>query len=214
MFGIVAALVGALALWGTYRPVSLARLTWPVLTFLIGFCLFVPVEAQSRTYQVTGWWDTFVSVVPQHPLTWVRDWLHYLTQRHVIQHKVGALCIMAVGVIEHLRARGRLAGLGWQLALPALMFGTAIAFGVHGGTAAHLSHRTEQIHHHVLGVALVVAAVSLALARTGMLRARAWEGVWAVLVLVVGLDIALFYRLTSTERTEVHHHESSDPGMR
>lgn len=215
IFGIVAAVVGLLALWETYRPTSAARLVWPVLTFLIGLCLFIPVEAQTRTYREVGWWETLLSVVPQHPLTWVRDWLRYLPQRHVIQHKLGALCIMGVGLIELFRARGRLAGPAGRWALPALLLGTGIAFGVHGGTAAHLSHRTEQLHHHVLGVALTMAAASLALVRTGRVRGRGWEGAWAGLVLAVGLDIALFYRLTSAERiTEVYHHESADPGMR
>jgi hypothetical protein len=215
LFGILAALVGALALWATYRPASAARLVWPVLTFLIGLCLFIPVEAQTRTYLAVGWWDTLRSVVPQHPLTWVRDWLRYLPERHVVQHKLGALCIMGVGLIELLRARGRLPGAACRWALPALLLGTGVAFGVHGGTAAHLSHRTEQVHHHVLGVALTVAATSLVLVRTGRVRGRAWEGVWAGLVLAVGLDIAIFYRLTPSERiTEVHHHESADPGMR
>lgn len=215
IFGSIAMVTGALALWSIYRPTSRSSLLWPILAFLIGFFLFIPVEAQSRTYQEIGWWEALVSAMPEHPATWGRDWFHYLPQRHVIQHKVGALCIMVIGVIEFSRALGRLTGHSWGLALPALLLGTAISFGLHGGTAAHLSHRAEQIHHQLLGLAFAAGGTTLALARTGRLRARLWEGVWAALVLVVGLDIAVWYRLPSNEHgTEVRRHESSGSGLR
>lgn len=215
ILGSVAAAAGALALWQVYRPTYRARFAWPVLAFLIGFFLFIPVEAQSRTYQELGWWDVLRSAVPEHPATWMRDWLHYLPQRHVIQHKIGSLCVMAIGAIEFRRAQGGLPGRAWGLALPALLVGTAIAFGLHGGTAVHLTHRVEQAHHQVLGVALAAAGITLALSRTGLLRARFWEGLWAALVLAVGLDIAVFYRIRPAEQgKEVYHHESAGPGMR
>jgi hypothetical protein len=215
LFGLVAVLTGGLALVGTYRPNGYARKAWPVLAFLIGLCLFIPVEAQTRTYQVTGWWETFRSVIPQSPATWVTDWVRYLPQRHVIQHKIGAVAIMAVGLVEWLRARGRLMGAPVRWALPALLIAIALAFGVHGGTAVHLSHRSEQIHHLVLGVAFAAGGVSLALVRAGLLRARPWDALWALLVLGLGLDIALFYRLSPLERvTGVHHHESADTRLR
>jgi hypothetical protein len=215
MLGSAAALAGALALWEVYRPNSRARLCWPVLAFLIGLFLFIPVEARSRTYQDLGWWEVLLSAVPEHPTTWIRDWFYYLPQRHVIQHKIGALCIMAIGLIEFRRAQGGLPGRAAGLALPALLLGTGIAFGVHGGTAAHLSHSVEQIHHQVLGVAFAAAAATLSLSRTGRLRAHFWKGLWAALVLAVGLDIAVLYRLRPTENDkEIHHHESAGPGMR
>jgi hypothetical protein len=215
ILGSVSAVAGALALWGVYRPANRARFLWPVLAFRIGFFLFIPVEAQSRTYQELGWWDVLRSAVPEHPATWLRDWFHYLPQHHVIQHKIGALCVMAIGAIELRRVQSGLPGRAWGLALPALLLGTAIAFGLHGGTAAHLTHRVEQVHHHVLGVALAAAGITLALFRTGRLRARFWEGLWAALVLAVGLDIAVFYRIRpSAWGKEVYHHESAGPGMR
>lgn len=215
VFGVLAAVTGGLALWHLVRPRSSAGWVWPILAFLIGFCLFIPVESQSRAYQEVRWGDALLSAVPEHPATWLRDWFHYLPQRHVIQHKIGALFIMAVGVIELLRARGRLAGPAWGLMLPSLLLAVAISFGVHGGTAVHLSHRTEQVNHQFMGVAFAVGAVTLTLARTGRLHGLFWEGIWAALVLAVGVTLAVSYRLTPLERgTEVHHHESTGPGLR
>ena len=215
IFGVVVAVTGALALWSTARPRSPARLVWPVLAFLMGFFLFIPVEAQTRTYQELGWWATLRSVIPSDPGHWLRDWLRYVDEWHVIQHKLGSLCIMAVGVIEWARARGRLGARAWGAALPLLLLGTGLAFGLHGGTEGHLLHRTEQWHHHFAGVLLTLAAVALLVARARRLRHPAWAALWAALVLVVGLDIALFYRLTPEERaTGGHRHESVGPGMR
>jgi hypothetical protein len=215
-FGLVAVVTGALALWSIHHPESRTRFAWPILAFLIGFFLFIPVEAQTRTYEELGWWETLRSVVPQQPSTWLSDWFRYLTHWHVIQHKVGSFLLMVVGVVEFQRARGRLAGTGWAWIFPVLLMGVALSFGVHGGTAEHLPNRVEQIHHRVMGAAFAVAAVSLLLVRTGRLQAPFWRQLWAILVVVVGLDVALLYRLTPSERqsSEEHHHASADPGMR
>ncbi len=209
LFGLGLMLIGTCALRSIWRPASPARFVWPALAFLIGWLLFVPVETQGRTYQTMSWWDVLWSFIPDTPSRWIPDWIAMAGKRHVWQHKIGASLAMAAGAIEFLRARGRLRGVAWGFALPALCAGVGIAFGVHGGTATHLSHHVEQVHHHVLGVAFVVAGVSLALVRAGRLRGRWWAGLWAVIVLVVGLDIALWYRLAPAAREqEGHQHES------
>jgi hypothetical protein len=213
IFGMLLVVIGCLALWDLFRPGSRSGIVWPILTFLIGFCLFIPVESQSRTYQVVGWSDTLLSPVPEHPTTWLRDWFHYLPQAHVIQHKIGAFCLMAAGMVETLRFRGRL--LAGNLIFPFLLLAVALSFGIHGGTAAHLSHPTEHRTHQVLGLAFGIGAVTLALARIRRIRGWFWEGFWAALVIVVGVILVASYRLSPTERSrEAHRHESIDPGLR
>jgi len=212
LFGVALALIGGCALCGVGWPSSRARLVWPVLAILIGAVLFVSVETQGRTYAEMSWWDVLWSFMPDTPSRWIPDWIAMAGKRHVWQHKVGSLLAMAAGVIELMRARGKLTAAGWGFVLPALIVGIGAAFGIHGGTQAHLSHRVERFHHQVLGLAFAVAGASLALAQAGRLRGPWWRGLWALLVLVVGLDIALFYRLAPQERRqEAHHHESPGP---
>lgn len=213
LFGVGLALVGGCALYGVWRPASRTRLVWPVLAFLIGWLLFVPVETQGHTYDEMGWWEVLWSFIPDTPSRWIPDWIAMVGKRHVWQHKIGALLAMAAGVIEFMRARGKLSVVGWGFVLPALTVAIGVAFGIHGGSPAHLSHRVEQLHHRVLGLSFVVAGASLALVQAGRLRGPWWKGLWAMLLLVVGLDVALFYRLAPQERRqEAHHHES--PGSR
>lgn len=214
VFGGMAAITGALALWHAFRPRSRARFVWPVLAFLIGFGLFIPVEAQTRTYAEIGWWSFLVSIVPDSPQHWLGDWVAKLESRHVVQHKVGSLLIMIVGVVEWQRARERLTTSRWRYVLPVLLVGIGLAFGVHGGSARHLPYRSEQIQHVTLGIAFVFAGVVQGLVESGRL-AGPWRGAWAVLTLLVGLNIALFYRLAPGElRTGGHIHESAGPRLR
>lgn len=200
IFGLLCALTGALALWAARRPDSWPSRAWPVLTFLVGFFLFIPVEAQTRTYQEVGWWDTLLSAVPDNAGYWISNWFRYLDHWHVIQHKIGGFLIMVAGTVEYQRARGRLAAPSWGWVFPSLLVGIAAAFGVHGGSASHLPHLSEQVHHWVFGAALALAALSLVAVRAGWLRHPAARGAWAALVLLVGLDLALFYRLSPAER--------------
>lgn len=214
VYGILAVFAGGFALWHAVRPSSRARFVWPGIALLIGFCLFVPVEAQTRTYAEVGWWDTIRSLVPQDPRHWLGDWFATLAAWHAVQHKMGGLLIMAVGVIEWQRARGRLLTSRWGYALPVLLFTIGLTFGIHGGTSTHLPYRSEQVHHWILGMAFVLAAVVQALVEAKRLGG-AWRGAWAMLILLVGLDIAFFYRLDPREFTPgQHHHASADPRAR
>lgn len=195
IFGVAIALTGLFALRSVHQPESRARFVWPALVFLIGLCLFVPVEAQSRTYRQVGWWATLVSVVPQNLGSWLPDWLAMLRKPHVVQHKLGAALTMLAGLVELGRSAGRLRHPAWGRLLPLLAIGVGLAFAVHGGTSAHLPHAAEQRHHWLLGAAFVLGGAALAAAQAGLPGGRRWWYLWAALMTAAGLDLALFYRL-------------------
>jgi len=214
-FGFAVAIAGALAFWSGLHPASRLRFVWPIMIFLIGLCLFIPVEAQTRTYQIVPWWQAALSVVPQHPSRWLHDWIVPLSQIHVIQHKLAGLLTMVIGVVEWRRARGAHLAAVWRWLLPGLMITVGLLFGIHGGNMHHLPHRVEQVHHHILGAALGVSGLLLLGYETGTLRARAWGLAWTVLLMLVGLDIGLFYRLDPTDRgMGAMQHEGTGTGMR
>lgn len=215
IFGLLGALAGGLAWWSCYHPGSRARLVWAALAFLIGFFLFIPVEAQTRTYKPVGWLDTLLSAIPESPQYWLGNWFSKLSQWHVLQHKIGGLLIMVVGVVEWRRGRGRPLGRVWDHALPLLLVGIGLSFGVHGGIEGHLQFRVERVHHWIFGAAFIAAGVTLLLAQTGRLQRPIWRAAWAILIVAVSLNIAFFYRLDPSARgTEIHHHEGTGPGMR
>jgi hypothetical protein len=195
LFGAGLALIGVLAILAERRHSRVAAASWPVLAFLAGLILFIPVEANTRTYTQVGWLELLRTIAPDHPATWIRDWLDTNRPAHVIQHKIGGLAAMVAGLVELGLARGWLQSTTWRHVLPVALLTVGLAFGVHGGTSHHLPSRMEQSQHHLFGGGLVVAGVTLGLFRTGVLRRPAWAMVWPVLAVLVGLSFALLYRL-------------------
>jgi hypothetical protein len=89
--------------------------------------------------------------------------------------------------------------------LPVCLIAVAAAFGIHGGNAHHLPFHMEQYQHHLMGLGLGLAGVSVGLHRLGALRHRGWALVWPVLALLAGLSIALFYRLPPGAAAHLPH---------
>jgi hypothetical protein len=190
-FGAALAAAGAAALWSRRSSAGWARYLSPALLFGIGLLMFIPVESGTRTYVQYGFWATLRDAVPDGG----ESWLAPLGQLHVLQHKIAGLLAMAVGLIEMGRVSGRLMAPAWGWVFPPALVGAALVLGIHGGTHVHLAHHIERVHHWILGACLATGGLTLALAQGGLLRAPAWRSAWAALVLVAGLDIALFYRI-------------------
>jgi hypothetical protein len=196
-FGIGVMLMGVLALYAVRRPDGWPRTAWPMVCLILGLLLFVPVEAQTRTYQPVGWWDTFFSWIPAHPETWLEDWLSKAGQFHVIQHKVGGFLAFAIGAIELGVARRWLAHDGWTRLLPWFSIAIGLSFAIHGGTERHLPSAPEQFQHWIMGAGFAVGGIVLALHQSGILRSAGWKYAWPLFVTATGLEISLFYRLAS-----------------
>ena len=191
LFGAGLAFTGLLWLLAQSAPASPLRYAWPTLVFLAGLFLVIPTETQERTYVPVGTWDTFLSVFPNS----LDVWLATVRKPHVIQHKTAGLCAMLAGLVELARAAGwiTLRGARWVLPVCAVVAGLAV--GIHGGTHTHLPHGVEQMHHWVLGGALVLGGTALGYAETSEPRPRLWAGVLPVLLVLAGLDLALLYRV-------------------
>jgi hypothetical protein len=190
LFGIGLALTGALWLGGQTVAPRL-RFVWPIVLFAVGFFLVISTETQERTYAQVDAWHTFLSVFPDSFAVWLTS----VQKFHVIQHKITGMCAMAAGAIEEARTCGFLSADRWRLALPLLTIGAGLAIGIHGGTHQHLPHLVERAHHWILGGALVLGGAVQAVATGRQAAHPAWLRVLPALVLVSGLDLALFYRL-------------------
>ena len=197
LFGVLTAITGGTALWSVYHPRSAARYIWPVLTLLLGFFDLFPLERGTRTYVEVGWWQTFVSAFPGPGdwQTYATVWLEKLKTRHVLQHKLTGLAVMATAGIEWARAIAVLKASSWRWVLPVGLLAIGCGLGIHGGTHAHLSHGVEVLHHRIYGVCFAVAGSVLALVESGRLAPR-WRSVWPLLVIAAGVDLMLFYRLS------------------
>ena len=190
LFGIGLAVTGTLWLGGQTSAAAPLRYVWPLLLVAVGVFMVIPTETQERTYLPVDTWDTFLSVFPNS----LSVWLTTAHKFHVIQHKAAGVCAIVAGGIEESRACGFLATSRWRWALPLLTIAAGLALGVHGGTHQHLPRLVERAHHWVLGGALVLGGVAQAMA-SGHPEHPGMQRVLPTLVLVAGLDLALFYRL-------------------
>jgi len=102
---------------------------------------------------------------------------------------------MVAAAIEWSRARGWLTASAWRWALPLLAVGAGLAIGVHGGTHRHLPRVGEQLHHWVLGAALLAGGVAYAAGTAPGARRPLLRAVLPVLLVLAGLEWALFYRV-------------------
>ena len=191
LFGIGLAMTGILWLGAQVYPAGPLRYMWPSLLFLLGLFLVIPTETQERTYVRVGAWDTFLSVFPNS----LTVWLTTVQKAHVIQHKAAGVCAMLAGGIEGGRASGWLSAPRWRWMLPLLAIAAGLAVGIHGGTHQHLPRGVEQLHHWILGGALVLGGVVHGVASARVPQRPIWQGVLPALVLMAGLDLAFFYRI-------------------
>ena len=191
LFGIGLVLTGALWLGGETAAGHRLRYVWPLVLVAVGVFLVIPTETQERTYVRVGAWDTFLSVFPNS----FSVWLTTVQKVHVIQHKVSGLCAIAAGGIEESRACGLLAAPRWRWALPLLTIAAGLAIGIHGGTHQHLPRVAETAHHWIMGGAFVLGGVVHGIAIGHRPEYPGLQRVLPALVLLAGLDLAIFYRL-------------------
>ena len=205
VFGAALALMGLFAIIATRRPGTPVRTAWPILALCLGLVLFIPVESQTRTYSRLDWGPFFLTLVPDNPATWISDWFQRARAAHVVQHKVGGLFTMIAGLVELGIARGWLRRTGWAHFLPVCLVVVGLAFGIHGGSSHHLPFSIEQVHHHLLGIGFITGGLTLGLHQAGVLPHRRWALAWPALAILVGLSLALLYRLPPEAAGHVMH---------
>jgi hypothetical protein len=191
LFGLGVAVVAVGALRAFHKPTSVARFVWPVATIIVGIFLFIPVERQTCTYSPYEWFDTVLSAFPDD----LSEWSAMLSKLHVVQHKIGGLLSVIIGAIELGRSAGRLSRPVWGRLLPYFSIAIGLAIGIHGGTHVHLPFAVEQLHHWIFGFCFVGGGVILAIHQAGLLRSTRWRDSWALLLLLAGIDLMVFYRL-------------------
>lgn len=197
LMGMLTIVMGAALWWKDRYPHSWARFVWPTSVLLVGFFMFIPVERATRTYMQVGIWDTMLSAFPANAAEWrvaVPTWFELLRKPHVLQHKITGVVGLVAGTVEFARARG--GAIGWgRWVVPVSLLVVAVMLGVHGGTAEHLPHPVETMHHHIFGACFAGAGAALTAIEAGWLRYAAWRSVPPLFLLTGGVDMALFYRL-------------------
>lgn len=111
------------------------------------------------------------------------------TDWEIIQHKVYAVLLLAVGSIELLRRTGRLAPAWWRTPLPAVAILGGLMLFLHSHGAHPAAHKIA-IHHTIMGV-LAITAGSCKLVSEISARSR-WGLAWACLILLIGVQLLVY----------------------
>lgn len=118
----------------------------------------------------------------------------------MLQHKIFAVLLLAIGLIEWRVRLGRLQDRGWSLALPgfAVIGGLLLFMHMHG---PHPSAQRIAMHHFLMG-ALALGAASVRFvgeyveSRHGREERRARRSVfmiiWSVLILLIGFQLVFY----------------------
>ncbi|MDO8547054.1 MAG: hypothetical protein Q7R68_06805 [Nitrospirales bacterium] len=109
-----------------------------------------------------------------------------------VQHKLYAILPLGVGVIEFLRRTGKVTHAAWGMLLPvyALIGGAMLFLHSHG---MHPAAHKIAIHHAVMGTTALVAGLCKVTAGVKRQEGRSpWGIAWAVLVLLIGIELLLY----------------------
>jgi putative copper resistance protein D len=116
--------------------------------------------------------------------------------REIVQHKLYGILAAAAASSETLRRIGWARHPAWAVPLIVLGIGGGLLLFAHSH-GAHPSHEKIESHHALMGVLGVGAGVSRALATwmacSSNRSARAWEFVWAGLILLMGVQLLIYF---------------------
>ncbi len=108
------------------------------------------------------------------------------TDWEIVQHKLYAVLILALGSIELLRRMGRVGQAWWRIPLPAvaILGGLTLFLHSHG---AHPAAQKIAIHHTLMGIMAITAGASKLVSEFTD-RSR-WGLIWACLILLIGVQL-------------------------
>lgn len=107
----------------------------------------------------------------------------------IVQHKLYAVLLLAVGSIELLRRTGRLAPAWWKIPLPALAIIGGLALFLHSHGAHPAAHKIA-LNHTIMGTMAIAAGSSKLVAEVPD-RSR-WGLAWACLILLIGVQLLVY----------------------
>ncbi|WP_447973862.1 hypothetical protein [Nitrospira sp. Kam-Ns4a] len=156
----------------TRRPHRQAlRWLWPAGWVLFGTFLFIRSDPDNWPWGSIGLLET-------------------LRDPETRQHKVAAVVVLAIGIIEGLRTNGCLCSRGWALVFPLLGIASGLLLGLH----SQIHVLTPRVYlHHIAGAVLgVLIGTSKLLSDRGVLPGPWGPLLWPILLSLFGVQF-LFY---------------------
>ncbi len=112
----------------------------------------------------------------------------------MLQHKGYALSLLAVGLIELRRRLGHFAHSAWTVPLPFFAIAGGLMLFAHSHGPHPAAHKIA-MHHALMGVLAITAGSTKLVSGWKMPRDQTrsgWETAWALLILVIGLQLLVY----------------------
>jgi hypothetical protein len=158
-----------------------------------GVTLFWPACFLISGIFLLGWSDTQLWPFGDRP------WIDEMIQNHeVLQHKIFAVLLLALGLIEWQRARGVLTALwsGWVFPAAAVGGSVLLLFHSHGAGMHGPDHMAQMARIESQHLSFSLAGIGLALTRSLSEIETHWRRVfnktWPVLMIVLGILLMLY----------------------
>lgn len=173
------------------------------LVLLMGVAMVVPiVSSEGWRSRLTLVWAALALGLaafvlyrsdPEHWPLGVRTLAETLGDRETVEHKLSGVIILAMGVVEWLRARGTVSHWAWGLILPwlAITGGTILLFHVHPVSNFNYLGRNNQ-PHITEGITAILIGVTYLLGEWGIIRQRWWRFVTPLLVVLMGVQLIVY----------------------
>ena len=180
--GILVALAGLLILTGEKfkNRWTWIKYAWPVCFLLSGIFVFVFSDTELWPFGHKSWW------------------VGLTTDMEVLQHKTFAVILLGLGIIEILRAKGRLraAWSAWVFPVVTLCGSILLLFhshdaGMHGPDAMNTMEKIQMQHfsYAALGVGI---AVTKGFADSQTSLGKISRYVWPILMVTLGVILARY----------------------
>ncbi|MCO6439930.1 MAG: hypothetical protein J5I81_02350 [Nitrococcus mobilis] len=152
------------------REIQVIRRQWPAL--LIPFALLIVGIELFLDPVIHG------SAIPEN------------YSKETSQHLLLSALLLSIGMVEGARCFGKLQAFLWAMVLPIGLFLAGILFFFHAQHGAHVSMLLLIVQHRIMGVTLVITAVTKAVAE---LRPRSGlHAAWLIVIFIFSSELILY----------------------
>ncbi|MFQ5848617.1 MAG: hypothetical protein ACE5IQ_13220 [Candidatus Methylomirabilales bacterium] len=174
--GYILLCIGALMLIGVagQRRFPWMIQLWPVVMIILGLVVIYRSDPHAWPYGVQGFWES-------------------LADRKIFEHKLSALIVLIMGIVEWLRARQTLTHWAWGMIFPLLAIGGGIVLYGHVHPESNFNYiGSLSLPHKTEGVTAILLGLTWIVNDWRIVKGRVWYFATPLLMIAMALQLILY----------------------